>query len=238
MSTKRKLAFVYLIIIHVSLVVILAKTDFISRVISRIGFENNASELTPYFYTMLTHHKWMDGSVPIGAIIIIGDSITQGLAVSAVSANSVNFGIGSDTTVGVLERLPDYKSLSRARAIILAIGVNDLRRRSNDAIVNNYKKILNQLPINIPIIASAILPIDEEIKNKRGLNNNRISALNIAIRSLGESHKNVYFANPTKQLIDSDNNLLDLYHVGDGVHLNTRGYDVWIRELRKALENT
>lgn len=236
MSTKRKLAFFYLIIIHISLAFILANSDFISRVTSRLGFENSASELPPHFYRMLTHHKWMDGNVPSGAVILIGDSITQGLAVSAVSAKSVNFGIGSDTTVGVLKRLSDYKSLSRARAIVLAIGVNDLKRRGNDAIVNNYKKILNELPVNIPIITSAVLPIDEEIKNKRGLNN-RISALNDAIKSLSESHKNVYFMDPTKQLIDSDNNLLDSYHVGDGVHLNTRGYDVWIRELRKALEN-
>jgi len=236
MSTKRKLLVVYLIIIHILLAFILLKSDFISQVHSRLVSNNITSELTPHFNRMLTYHKRMDGNVPDGAVILIGNSITQGLAVSAVFPKSVNYGIGSDTTIGVLERLSDYKSISRAKAIVIAVGVNDLSRRNNDEIIKNYKKILNKLPNNIPVIASAVLPVDEIIKNKTG-RNNRISDLNVALDSLCENYINVHFVNPSKLLIDSDNNLSTLYHVGDGVHLNTKGYNILINELRKALKN-
>ena len=40
----------------------------------------------------------MDSLVPVGATVFIGDSITQGLATSAVVPLSVNYGIGGDTT--------------------------------------------------------------------------------------------------------------------------------------------
>ena len=59
----------------------------------------------------------MDGLIPEGATIFIGDSITQGLATSAVSNQSVNYGIGSDTTLGVLKRLPYYNSMNSAKAV-------------------------------------------------------------------------------------------------------------------------
>ena len=236
MSKKLKLFFVYLIIIHISLVIVLLKPDFAHRLQSKLGHENSAPELTPHFKRMLSYHKRIDGNVPDGAVIFIGDSITQGLAVIAVSPKSVNYGIGSDTTIGVLERIPAYKSLSHAKAIIIAIGVNDLRRRDNDEIIKNYKQILKKLPENIPIIANAILPVDEEIRNQTR-RNDRISSLNIALNSICDGYKNVYFVNLSKQLIDSGNNLADSYHVGDGIHLNTKGYNVWIKELKKALKN-
>ena len=95
--------------------------------------------------------------------------------------------------------------------------------------------ILNKLPNDVFVIASSILPIDEETRNRTG-QNTRIDDLNTKIKSICRDYKNVHFVNPTKQLIDSENNLADPYHVGDGVHLNSRGYDVWISELRKALK--
>jgi hypothetical protein len=118
-NTKKKLFFIYLSIIHVSLIFILLKSDFIPKVQAKLGFEKSTQELTPHFKRMLTYHKRMDGNIPSGAVIFIGDSITQGLAVSAVYPKSVNYGIGSDTTIGVIKRLSDYKSLSRARAIVI-----------------------------------------------------------------------------------------------------------------------
>jgi hypothetical protein len=36
---------------------------------------------------------------------------------------------------------------------------------------------------------------------------------------------------------DSCNNLKSDFHVGDGVHLSSDGYQVWIRELKRALNN-
>ena len=243
MSKKAKIFIGYLIIIHILLIIILFKPNLVPKAQSKLsGIMKNETEIIPRYYDikhynmMLMVHKWMDNSVPDDAVIFIGDSITQGLVVSNVSPKSVNFGIASDTTFGLLERLPDYNSFSRAKAIVLAIGVNDLRARDNNSIVENYKIILNGLPSNVPIIASAVLPIDETIRINTS--NNRISRLNVALSSLSENYKNVRFINPSKQLMDLENNLSDSYHTGDGLHLNAKGYKIWVNELIKALKNT
>ena len=107
--------------------------------------------------------KGIDPNVPSGSAIFIGDSITQGLCVSAVFTPSVNYGIGSDTTLGVLKRIPKYQSLNRASMVILEVGVNDLKRRKDEEILSNYSSILKLLPSHLSVIISGILPVNEAI---------------------------------------------------------------------------
>ncbi len=237
---KTKITATYLVCIHILLAIIFLKSDFIDRVEHKLGYHQTA-EITEHFEEMLRYHKRMDGNVPDNAVIFIGDSITQGLCVTAISSTSVNYGIGGDTTYGVLQRLQNYKSIERASAIVLAIGINDVRRRSNGEILDNYHAIIKQLPKAIPIILSAILPLDEELGYKwqddwHGLNQGRIKDLNSGIKNLAKTDNRFFFVNASPQLIDSSKNLADEYHDGDGIHLNSRGNSIWIDILRRGLE--
>ena len=92
----------YLVILFIVIGVILVKFYFISMIQVRFGFENNGSSR---YAKILAYHKRIDSNIPDDAVIFIGDSITEGLAVSSISPVSVNYGIGSDTTLGVLQRL-------------------------------------------------------------------------------------------------------------------------------------
>ena len=159
---KKRITIIYLIGIHLLLAVVLLKSDFIDRVQTKLGIQQSglSAEITPHFHRMLRYHKRMDGNVPDGSVVFIGDSITQGLCVSAITCPSVNYGIGSDTTLGVLQRLQDYRSIDRASAVLLAIGINDMKRRSNDEIFENYRLIIEQIPKTTPIVFSAVLPLD------------------------------------------------------------------------------
>ena len=63
----------------------------------------------------------------------------RAMRVTEVAARGINYGIGGDTTEGVLARLPEYNSLGRAAAVVLAIGDNDLQRGLSEAeIIANY----------------------------------------------------------------------------------------------------
>ena len=119
---------------------------------------------------------------------------------------------------------------------MLAIGVNDLSRRSDEKIVTNYKKILDSIPEEIPVVVSAILPVDERVQRVNS-ENNRISTVNKLLRDLSLKYDNVTFSDAGSSLRDPENNLKSDFHVGDGVHLSSAGYQVWIRELRRALNN-
>ena len=235
MQTLRKLGVVYLLMLHVLLALVLAKSDFIEKVGYKLGV-STIPELSAYYDRITTYHFRMDGNVPDGATLFIGDSITQGLATSAIANPSVNYGIGSDTTLGVLNRIRKYESLNRADTVVLAIGVNDLSRRSDEKIVTNYKKILDSIPEEIPVVVSAILPVDERVQRVNS-ENNRISTVNKLLRDLSLKYDNVTFSDAGSSLRDPENNLKSDFHVGDGVHLSSAGYQVWIRELRRALNN-
>ena len=168
MDTLRKTWVTYVVFLHILLAMVLFKSNFIEKVERKLELYKSP-ELSEYYNEITAYHERMDGSVPRGATIFIGDSITQSLATSAVSELSVNYGIGSDTTLGVLNRLPIYESIHSIKAVVIAIGVNDLARRNNDSIIHNYEEILDYIPKNTKILVSAILPIDERVQSKKHL---------------------------------------------------------------------
>ncbi len=213
------------------------KCFFLSMILLnlQIQAQNPDTEITEHYKRMMTYHRYMDGNIPEGAVLFIGDSITQGLCTAAVWECSVNYGIGSDTTVGVLQRLPDYSSMSRAGAVVIAIGVNDLARRDNAEILDNYKKIMEAVPRQTPLLFSAVLPIDERVKENKEDRNPRIRELNQGLADLCKMDNRCSFLDSTPDLADDTGNLNPSYHVGDGVHLNTEGYALWITALRKQL---
>jgi len=190
--------------------------------------------ISPHYNTMVTYHKRVDGNVPDQAIIFIGDSITQGLAVAAVTPLAVNYGIGKDTTVGVLERIPKYHSLARAKAIVLAIGVNDLRQRSNEELLANFEAIFSRLPSEVPLIVSAILPVDTRVWPEPD-HNERIDQVNAELKLLCLRYPTSCFVNCSDRLRDAEQNLAANFHIGDGIHLSAAGYTVWIDALRGGL---
>ncbi len=195
-------------------------------------------ELTEHFRRMCRYHERMDGNVPDGAVLFIGDSITQGLCVAAVCDRGVNYGIGSDTTAGVIERLPLYGSIARAKAVVLAIGVNDLRRRDDAVILENLREIMTRMTADTSLVVSAVLPLDERVESVGPDRNKRIANLNGQIAALCADFERCVFVDASSALLDTDGSLAAAYHVGDGVHPNTAGYDRWIRALRQGLIET
>jgi lysophospholipase L1-like esterase len=195
-----------------------------------------SDEITDHYRRMMVYHEYMDGNVPEDAVVFIGDSITQGLCVSAVAPRAINYGIGSDTTFGVLKRMPKYKSLEKCGAVVFAIGVNDLARRSNEDIVDNWKLISERVPENTPVLFSAILPMDLSQKEGKSMSNERIIELNGALEKLC-AEKGHAFVDAGPQLRNDQGDLDAAFHTGDGVHLNTAGYERWIAVLKEGLQS-
>jgi lysophospholipase L1-like esterase len=212
---------------------VLIKSNFISKIEIKLGLL--PEEITNYYHTMVAFHHRVDKNLPDGSVLFIGDSHIQGLAVSAISPHSVNYGIGRDTTVGVINRLPYYGSLSSAKAVVLSIGFNDLRYRENSEIADNIDRILQYFSPTTTVVLCAIIPIDEVVLNDKSYNQ-RIINLNDLIREKGREYSNVIFLNIRNSLI-SESNLLPKFHIGDGIHLNKEGYDIWIYKLVIALNH-
>jgi lysophospholipase L1-like esterase len=233
---RNRVLWAYIVFVHGLLVLALAKSDVLSRLERRLGFRP-APEITDHFGRMVSYHIRMDGHVPAGAVVFIGASHTQGLATDAVAMPSVNYGIGGDTTVGALIRLPRYRSLDRAAAVVLRLGMNDLTRRGNDDIVANYQHILRALPPGLPFVVTALFPVDAASTTDPlpSVSNARIAGVNSALESLCATDPRCVFVDVGPRLTDKAGNLSKANHVGDGVHLSDEGYRIWIEGLRNAL---
>ena len=221
----------YLLLIHSVLVIVLMKTDFIFQVRTKLGHKVTVPELTYNYKNMLAYHQRIDKNIPDKSIVFIGDSMIQGLAVSAISPQAVNFGIGQDTTLGVINRIPLYTSLERSKLIIFAVGVNDLGRRSNKQIIENYRHIINIIPNQTPVLFSAVLPVHSKDLSI----NKRIHGLNKHLKDLCQERDDIYFLDISNHIINSDGSLDVKYHIGDGLHLNELGNTIWIDKLKKYI---
>ena len=222
----------YVVFLHVLLVVILISSDSVrQRLTKGLGWRNPSH--VDHYRRMTTFHRRVDASVPEGAVLFIGDSFVQSMCVAAVTERGVNFGIGTDTTVGVVKRLPIYASIKRAKAIVLAVGYNDMRERKNCQIVRNYQEILSFIPKHVTVLFCSVLPIDERCRRERY--NDRIVELNRYTAEICSSMENCHFVNLAGKLQDEEGNLSREYHEGDGIHLNSKGYDIYNEILRSWL---
>ncbi len=233
--TKRVVLF-YLIALHLVTALLLVQGDTISRAGRKLGLSVRQQEITDHYRLMVAFHTRVDGNVPDGAVIFIGDSLVQGLAVSAVASPAVNFGIGRDTTVGVLRRIPLYSSIARAGLVVVAVGLNDMRFRSNREILANLRAVDRLIPRRVPVLFSGILPIDEGICAREGKRSmQRIGELNTRLKVWTETVDNRYFVDAGQDLLDARGLLAARFHIGDGVHLNSRGNEIWIHVLKEQV---
>ncbi len=235
-----RFAIFYIGSLHVLVVAMLWKSDFLHRVSKRIGWvaETPQSEITDFYNRILLYHRRSIDLVPDDSIIFIGNSITQGLCVTAVHPSAVNYGIGGDTTKGVLNRIPSYApALQRAKCIIIAIGINDIRYRSADEAIQNYATILDRLPKKPHVFVSGILPTNENGHETHDVQLRWINEFNAQLRRLAAERDRVEFIDSSRALdTDGDNRLDARFDDGDGVHLNSMGNQVWATVLRNAIQ--
>jgi len=100
-----------------------------------------------------------------GALVFLGDSITQGwgdVGSSFPGVKIANRGISGDTTRGVLIRLRDDVIALKPRGVVLLIGTNDLEENAQpETIAGNLKLIvtaLRQYDPTMPVVLCEVLP--------------------------------------------------------------------------------
>ncbi|HFD87885.1 MAG TPA: hypothetical protein ENJ35_09455 [Gammaproteobacteria bacterium] len=218
------------------LTVLIVRPDTLMNLKNRLGFISDEQiELTPFYHRVVKYHRRVSSNAPGGAVQFIGDSFVEGLCVAAVTDSAINFGIGGDTTLGMLKRIPLYPSLKHAAAIVLAGGFNDMWRRPNEGIADNYRIILQQLPSEVPIVMNAVFPVDEREEPAFSGKNRQIDKLNGQLREICYSDNRCTFVDISNGLKDASGNLATGLQDGDGLHLGTKGNAIWIEALRKVV---
>ncbi len=224
----------YLIALHLLLGLILWKSDFIPWTMAKLAGKPHPGELSQHYCDMRMYHSRSAMIVPEGSVFFIGDSIIQGLCVDAVIEPAVNYGIGGDTTLGVLERMGDY-AFGRAAAVVLCIGGNDLKYRDPDAVVANMTKIIARIDSRLPVIVSSVPLVNENLRTSLRGQNATIEKLNTLFQLLTANSPRLSFVDHSN-LTQAGQLRRDL-HVGDDMHPNNDGNRILAANLRMAVLN-
>lgn len=189
------------------------------------------------YFVKSTHvfYKRLDQQFSKVSVLFIGDSMIQGLAVSEISKDAINFGIGTETVSGVHARLTEYSSVNTANCLFINVGINDLLKgHSVSSTVQEFSSLLATFSDHPRILIGEVLPVRNST-TKLARASRDIVALNAHLAVEVEKYDNVSLIKQHDVFLGAGNEMSDSYHNGDGLHLNTTGYVVWINHLKMQL---
>lgn len=171
----------------------------------------------------------------IGDVVFLGNSLKeQGNDWTKKLNNSKvrNRGIAGDTTDGVLARLEELICFKPSQVFIL-IGINDLFREnmSPQKVYNNIVSIVRQINNETPeteIFVQTILPTTNEWVNSKIETTNLLLKDSVKI----EPYKLIFLHNE----FATENNAIKMSLSTDGVHLNKKGYNVWVNKINNLIK--
>jgi len=172
-----------------------------------------------------------------GRIIFLGNSITEMGRWGQLIGDStvVNRGIGGDITFGVLKRMDDIIQRKPSKLFLL-IGINDVGKDIPDAVIaDNIRKMIKRVQNeshSTIIYLESILPVNPDMKGfpQHYDKNQHVISTNILLKKLA-SETNIIFIDTHSLFADGEGKLKKEYTI-EGLHINQKGYEAWVRFLR------
>ena len=163
-------------------------------------------------------------------IVFIGDSLTEWFDWQKrfPAYRVTNLGVSGEPVEGLLERRDRIRvSIDDPDFIFLMTGVNNIAMEQYN-IVAPYREIVRDLTTwykKSKVVIQSILPVALEwISNNVIKDTNR--SLGQIARECGADYLDLYHF-----FIDSEGNAKSEYLQDDGVHLSTKGYEAWAKEV-------
>lgn len=211
-----------------------------SAIISKAQQTWDSSFRYYYYDQKLTMFELMP--TPINPVIWVGDSITDMGEWNEFFPryNTLNRGISSDITFGVLNRM--YEIIRRKPSkVFIMIGINDISRNIPDeVIVQNYRRMIDSLQQQTPatkIYMQSVLPTNNTFTlfNNHQNKNKHILFVNSELKKICAEKKVVYI-NLYDAFLESEGKMNPKY-TNDGLHLTGEGFLKWKEVLiqEKAL---
>jgi lysophospholipase L1-like esterase len=165
--------------------------------------------------------------------LVLGDSISHDLPIKAE-----NRAIHSLTARELKNLVPKY--LGEHENIYLMIGVNDLIERSAPEVFSDVRDIIDKIRTFAPrsvLYVKSVLPITNDIPGTWAAGqdvsifNNEVDELNLLVQEHCDMN-GIEFVNLFALYHDSGEMNID--YTTDGVHLNDKGYELWIDYMNLA----
>jgi lysophospholipase L1-like esterase len=224
----------YLLLSHGAAAATLWHTSWPGFLAWKLGITAQWEEFDRFYRNRSAKLRRFAGAIEPGAALFIGDSLLGSVDVGGLADHAVQLSISGDTARRVAARIRDYALVQQTRVVVLHVGTNDLRYRRPAAIEGPFQRLLGEVPTGVPVIVSAILPVDERAFHRYG--NAQIAAANQVLAHVCEARPGCRFVDTGATLIDTAGNLDRRYHEpGEGLHLNALGVRTWQRALEPVL---
>jgi lysophospholipase L1-like esterase len=176
-------------------------------------------------------------------VVLLGDSITEGLNVAQLAGYPVmNEGVSGDrienpeTHTGIRNRL-DLVAKARPAVVAVLIGINDFWGNGKDVatVEQEFRATLPELRAAVPnarIVVQSILPTrvpDKSLQTKVDEMNRKLPAIVASIK--GE----FLLLDPVMKAADNE---IRQEYTTDGIHLTPAGNDAWVKTLERFLANS
>lgn len=177
---------------------------------------------------------WRHHEQDKGAVVFLGDSITQGwtgLAHDFPDLKTANRGISGDTTRGILYRLKEDVVDLGPEAVVLLIGTNDIQIGATpEEVADNMREILAALRKaypKMPVIVCKVMPSDAS-KSRPA---DKIIALNALVDGLVKADPRLIGCDTWSIFANADGNCTR-EEFPDLLHPNRLGYAKWTTALK------
>lgn len=180
-------------------------------------------------------------------LVFVGDSITDGWRNAGQALwdhhfapfKPANFGIGGDTTQGVLWRMQNGEIDGyKAKAIVMMLGTNNINRNPNDEIVDGNRLIIEEFKKRQPQAKVLLLGIFPRTVAADAPIRASIKDINSKLAKLADN-KQVFFMDIGDKFLTADGTLTPEI-MPDALHPNFAGYKIWadaisgrVKELMK-----
>ena len=173
--------------------------------------------------------------------LFLGDSITDYYNLDEYYNGKpvVNSGICGNTTTDILNNMDGRVYKYNPSKVFLLIGTNDLQKgKDNKEIVSNIEEIIKDIKRNRPsakIYLESIYPVDEERSSSQDRKNSDIKDINKKLKQYC-CDNDIKYIDLYSKLVDKDGINLEDKYSKDGLHLNSKGYEVVTSCLKKYID--
>jgi 6-phosphogluconolactonase len=195
----------------------------------------------PWFQSLWTNRRldwWKNRENDKGAVVFLGDSITQGwgtLAKDFPTIKVANRGISGDTSRGVLQRLKEDVLDIEPAAVVLLIGTNDIGLNGTpEEVAENTRLILQAIKSRyprIPVIVCRVMPSTEKLARPA----DKIQKLNALVDEIVKQDPQ-FVRCDTWSIFADGTGSAKKEEFPDLLHPNEAGYAKWTAALKPIFE--
>ncbi|MCM3087957.1 GDSL-type esterase/lipase family protein [Bhargavaea ginsengi] len=162
----------------------------------------------------------------------VGDSLTDYGAFGEYFPDErvINRGVYDDTSELVLNRIGEVAGREPKEAFVM-VGINDIIKGVKpETYEKNLRRIVEAFdPAVTEVTLFSILPVNHDLVGN-SVKDEEISRFNEIIRKVAEEN-GAEFIDLHSHFLD-DKSQLDKQYTVDGVHLNGKGYDIWLEQMK------